>query len=134
MKPFNLKDAKKGAKVCTRDGCPVVLLSFNNPNCHYYPIKGWSEDTGFAVWTMDGRWSTDSDADNENDLFMIEDFGAMTAKALEDKLREFRHYHILALLRAEDEKNDEARFRALGGLTLINMIAQQFRLDADLQY
>ena len=38
MKPFDLEAAKKGAKVCTRNGLPARIVTFSNDPNSNYPI------------------------------------------------------------------------------------------------
>ena len=57
MKDFNLKSAKDGAKVCTKDGKYVRLLTFDRESTSF-PIVGLIENRKV-------------DKDSENDLKMV---------------------------------------------------------------
>lgn len=58
MKPFDIDAAKKGAKVCTRDGCPARILCFDKKG-DTYPIVALYEYKGrerFVSYTLYGRY------------------------------------------------------------------------------
>ena len=70
MKPFNLKEAKKGKPVCTRNGLPVRIVCFDRIN-NSYPIvalidRGVKEE--LVTYTNEGKYSID---DHVNDLVMV---------------------------------------------------------------
>ena len=61
MKPFDMKKAAAGAKVCTRDGRAVRIISFDRKDC-YRPIVALIEVGDLEVpaeYLIDGRWSFD---------------------------------------------------------------------------
>ena len=69
MRPFNLEEAKAGKGVCTRDGIPVDIITFNALP-HDYPIwgilKGVEYDRVLSYRT-DGRHLTN---ECDDDLMM----------------------------------------------------------------
>lgn len=71
MKPFNLEEAKKGAKVCTRDGKKVRIVCFDVKN-ENHPILALLEEDGqeyLVSYDKDGYFSDDKSND-DLDLFM----------------------------------------------------------------
>ena len=68
MKEFNLKLAKNGAKVCTKDGKSVRLLAFDRENAAF-PIVGLIENRRVCCYTINGKYYIDKDS--ENDLKMV---------------------------------------------------------------
>lgn len=75
MKPFNLKEAKAGKPVCTRNGRRVEILSFNNPN-NSYPIlaRVFSDNTDYNdfMFTQEGCFFKDN-REFGADLMIMED-------------------------------------------------------------
>lgn len=73
MKKFDLEAAKRGAKVCTRDGNPAKILCFNKED-DVYPIAALYEYEGierFISHTLDGRYHYLHE--DGNDLMMADD-------------------------------------------------------------
>ena len=71
MKEFNLEEAKKGAKVCTRDGQLVKELLFNGTT---YPIIAMFKDPYFylsrrELYSNDGKHRSKN---SELDLMMVD--------------------------------------------------------------
>jgi hypothetical protein len=73
MKPFDLKAAKKGAPVCTRDGRDVRIICFDRDNDNY-PIvalvKSRDGSEEMNSFTINGRFYTGSDLERPADLLM----------------------------------------------------------------
>lgn len=75
MKPFNLKEAKAGKPVCTRDGRRVEIISFDNSN-NNYPISArvFSNDTDYTNFSYNQKGYFFNDGREFNtDLMMVED-------------------------------------------------------------
>ena len=68
MKDFNLKSAKDGAKVCTKEGKYVRLLTFDRESTSF-PIVGLIENRKVCCYTTAGKYYIDKDS--ENDLKMV---------------------------------------------------------------
>lgn len=66
MKPFDLKAAKAGAPICTRDGRPVRILCFDAK--HNYPIKALINTDNiredFAEYTINGEFYNNQTEDS----------------------------------------------------------------------
>lgn len=71
MKPFNLKDAKAGKPLCTRDGKPVRIICFDRENKDFPLIAAVTNDNyeDFYSYTTDGKFYNDGDI-SDLDLFM----------------------------------------------------------------
>ncbi len=72
MKQFNLKEAKAGKPVCTREGNSARIICFNRKS-KYYPIvalisKDDHEDAHY--FTKDGKYLYEGNL-HEFDLFMV---------------------------------------------------------------
>lgn len=73
MKEFDLEAAKKGARVCTREGRPVRILCFDKKG-DIYPITALYEYEGvekFISHMLDGRYHYLHE--DGNDLMMADD-------------------------------------------------------------
>ena len=60
MKPFNLEEAKAGAKICTRDGRPVRIICYDRID-EAYPIvalitNDFDEPEDIEDYTIDGYY------------------------------------------------------------------------------
>ena len=59
MKKLDLEAAKRGARVCTRDGCPVRIFSYNLQGHHTFPIlASYVDGRGFEnvrMFTVKGE-------------------------------------------------------------------------------
>jgi len=72
MKQFNLEEAKKGHKVCTRNGLPARIINFDRKD-NTYPIVALVDNGGHEdvlCFTKEGKWLV-STIDKERDLFMV---------------------------------------------------------------
>ena len=69
MKPFNLKEAKSGKSVSTRDGYPVRIVCFDRINATYPIIAliNREDKEELATYTKEGKYSL---APHSNDLVM----------------------------------------------------------------
>lgn len=68
MKPFNLKDAKAGKPVVTRDGRPARIICWDRKKKDYPIIALIGVEEDIASFTADGRYI--SCEQDPNDLFM----------------------------------------------------------------
>lgn len=71
MKPFNLEKAKQGAKVITREGRKVEILTFSRRH-PYFPIVALvdeGDEEVIRMYTNEGRYYT-TDTDSYLDLMM----------------------------------------------------------------
>lgn len=72
IKPFNLKEAKDGAKLKTKSGYPVEIFKWNSRGD--YPIKGVinqaNEDT-CSSWNLKGEW--DANQSSSSNLVIVEE-------------------------------------------------------------
>jgi len=74
LKPFDLKRAKAGAEVCTRDERPTRIICFDRTH-DYYPIVALFHEDGqetFDCFTIKGRKNYVSDEEHFLDLMMVE--------------------------------------------------------------
>lgn len=71
MKPFNIEEAKKGAKVCTRDGRKARIICFDRRE-EKYPIVALIADGENGEWvdTYSPEGRSYSGLTSETDLFM----------------------------------------------------------------
>ena len=67
MKEFNLKQAKEGAKVCTKSGKSVRILAFDRTS-RSFPLVALIENKKVCCYTNEGKYYVDRDS--ENDLRM----------------------------------------------------------------
>lgn len=72
MKPFDLEKAKAGVKLCTRDGRPARIISFDRDSA-LYPIvaliKEDNKDEYIRFYTRNGEQDLRV-SDNSEDLFL----------------------------------------------------------------
>lgn len=75
MKEFDLEAAKRGARVCTRDGCPVRIFSYNLQGHHTFPIlASYVDGRGFehvSMYTVKGESCIGNAL--PQDLMMVDD-------------------------------------------------------------
>lgn len=87
-KDFDLAAAKRGAKVCTRDGLPVRILCFDLKDPDWPIIAAYRADYGIEnveFYAKDGRRATLSESDID---LMMEDDDYL------ERLERGEYYHI----------------------------------------
>jgi len=70
MKPFDLEAALRGEPVITRNGHPYKLSGYNPQAEETYQLVGWANGKGISSHA-DGKYLSDCDDENGNDLFMV---------------------------------------------------------------
>lgn len=68
MRRFNLKEARAGAKTCTKSGKSVRIIAFDRDSIRF-PIVALIDNRKLACYTNNGKFYIDRDSDN--DLMMV---------------------------------------------------------------